>query len=77
MNLIFNLGGQELLLLFIIFGPFILAGIALIDIIRSTFKENDKIIWVLIVLLLPVIGPILYFIIGMSKKVKNTDSFDK
>lgn len=77
MNLIFNLGGQELLLLLIIFGPFILAPIALIDIIRSTFKENDKIIWVLIVLLLPVIGPILYFIIGKGKKVKNTDNFDK
>ncbi len=76
MNLIFNLGGQELLLLFIIFSPFILAGIALIDILKSTFKENDKIIWVLIVLLLPVIGPILYFMIGKSKKVKNSSSFD-
>jgi hypothetical protein len=69
MNLVFNLGYQELLLLSIILVPIILPVFALIDILRSEFKGNDKLIWILIVLFLPVMGSILYYFIGRFKKV--------
>lgn len=45
--------------------------IALIDILRHDFNGSDKLIWVLIVLLFPIIGAILYFLIGNSKKIKK------
>ncbi len=50
---------------------FLLPAIALVDIIRSEFNGNDKIIFTLIVLFLPVLGAILYFIIGPSRKIQK------
>ena len=45
--------------------------IALIDILKSDFRDtNGKIIWVLVVIFLPVIGSILYFLIGKSQKIQ-------
>ncbi|WP_213195522.1 PLDc N-terminal domain-containing protein [Cloacibacterium caeni] len=55
--------------LFIILLPSVLWIFALIDILKSNFKDStNKIIWVLIVLLLPVLGSILYFIFGGQQK---------
>ncbi len=48
--------------------------IALIDIIRSEFIGNNKIAWVLIVIFFPIIGAIIYFVIGNEQKIKNTGS---
>lgn len=62
----------EVILILLIAIPFflILPLIALINIIRSNFKEkNDKLIWVLIVLFLGIIGAILYFILGKKQKL--------
>ena len=54
--LIFWLGG---LILFIV---------ALIDVIRRQFSNpSDKTLWIILVIVLWVIGPILYFIIGRKK----------
>jgi hypothetical protein len=44
--------------------------IALIDILRSDFRGNDKVVWVLIVIFFPFFGSILYFIIGRSRKIR-------
>lgn len=56
---------------FFIVLPSILWIIALIDILKSDFKDtNGKIIWILIVLFLPLIGSILYFAIGKNQKIK-------
>ncbi|WP_347173974.1 PLDc N-terminal domain-containing protein [Polaribacter uvawellassae] len=44
--------------------------IALIDILRSDFKGNDKIIWVLLVLFMNLLGTLLYFMIGAKQKIK-------
>lgn len=42
----------------------------LVDIIRANFKgENDKIIWLLLIIFLPLIGSILYLAIGMNQKI--------
>ncbi|WP_345167323.1 PLDc N-terminal domain-containing protein [Algibacter aquimarinus] len=45
--------------------------IALISILKNEFKNNDKIMWVLIVLLVPFLGTILYFILGRPKRIKK------
>lgn len=43
--------------------------LALVDIVRSEFNTPDiKIIWVLIVLLMPFIGPVLYLIFGRPQR---------
>lgn len=56
--------------------PLILVIAALIDILRSNFREtNTKLIWVIIVIFVPVIGSLLYFILGGSQKTKRPDPF--
>ena len=67
---------QTILLVFLLLS-FVLPLIALINIVRSEFKgRNDKLIWVLIVLLLPVLGSLVYFIIGGSQKVDKSEHMD-
>lgn len=43
---------------------------AIIDIIKSDFSGNNKIIWLLIVILVPLLGIILYAFIGRKQKTK-------
>ncbi len=72
-----GLGFPEVLLP-VFFGclPFILAIAALIDILRSEFREsNTKLIWVIIVIFVPVLGSILYFILGKNHKIKRPGPF--
>ena len=47
--------------------------IALVDIMRSEFSGNNKTAWLLVVLLAPGLGVILYLIIGMRQKVRKTE----
>ncbi|WP_179345406.1 PLDc N-terminal domain-containing protein [Winogradskyella ursingii] len=65
--------GPELILVvwavLIIFG-IVLPFIALISILKNRFKDNDKLIWVLVVLFLPILGSILYFVMGRSKRLR-------
>ncbi|MPR34947.1 PLDc N-terminal domain-containing protein [Salmonirosea aquatica] len=49
-------------------GTIVLPVIALVDILKHNFTGSDKIIWVLIVLFLPFVGSILYFVIGSKQK---------
>jgi hypothetical protein len=55
------IGPQEIILFVIIF-VIIIPLAALINILTNQFRGNDKIIWVLVVLFIPVIGSILYFL---------------
>jgi len=43
---------------------------ALVDIVRSEFRGNDKLVWVLVVIFFPLLGSILYFLIGRSSKIR-------
>lgn len=45
--------------------------ICLVDILKNNFEKNDKLIWVLVVIFIPVLGSILYLSIGKNKKIKN------
>jgi hypothetical protein len=67
-----KIGITELILVFILPGCFLLLHIlAFIDIFRNKFKRYDKIMFVLFVIFVPVIGPILYFIIGPERKIEK------
>jgi len=65
-----GLGIFELLLILMISGVFFLPWLfALIDCLKSEFKESNlKVIWVVVLLLVPFLGWILYFIIGRGQK---------
>lgn len=62
-----GIGGMESLVLFLIIT--ILWLWALIDVVKSNFKGSTKIVWVLLILILPLLGSILYLIIGRKQKV--------
>lgn len=72
MDLIMGIGALEMAIVFI---PMLLMlGLwiaAIIDIVRSNFTDNNqKLVWILIVILVPLIGTILYFALGRSGRVK-------
>ena len=59
------IGLLELILIIII--PLVLLPlIALIHLLKHQFKGNDKLIWLLVILFFPIIGSILYFVIGKN-----------
>lgn len=66
--LFLNIGTQEIiiLLIFAVMGlaPLILAIVAIIDIFKRNFenKSTDKILLIILVLFLPIIGSIIYFV---------------
>jgi hypothetical protein len=42
---------------------------ALADILKNNFKKNNKIIWILVVVLIPILGSVLYYMIGRNQKI--------
>lgn len=69
-----NIGASEIIMLIILFGvlpSLILTIYCLFYITRSKFKDpTNKLLWTLIVLFLaPIIGSILYLVLGMSQKI--------
>ncbi|HEX2899096.1 MAG TPA: PLD nuclease N-terminal domain-containing protein [Bacteroidia bacterium] len=42
--------------------------IALIDILRHDFRENQKLVWLIAVLFVPLVGTIAYFAIGRKQR---------
>jgi hypothetical protein len=74
-NLLFigGIGGSEIMLLLFFIGiPTILWLWALIDLLTSEFTSStNKLIWVVVILFLPVLGGILYLLIGRKQKVRT------
>jgi hypothetical protein len=62
-----GIGLPELLILLLLSG--IPSLIAFIDIVRSEFTGYNKLVWLLAVIFFPLIGWILYFIIGRKQKI--------
>lgn len=65
------IGPWQIILIFATIFGLILPLIALIDIIRSEFEGNNKLIWVLIVIFLSILGALLYFAIGRRQKINK------
>lgn len=60
-----------ILLIYII--PGILWLWALIDLVKSEFTDkNMKLIWALIIIFIPLIGSIIYLVMGRKQKLPNT-----
>ena len=64
------IGPMELVLLLVLLVlPYsILWVIAFVDILRSEFRDNEKLIWVLAVIFAPVLGMLCYFLFGRKRK---------
>jgi hypothetical protein len=63
--------GGILLTLFIVLFIILLPLAALISVLTSEFQGNDKIIWVLIIIFLPFLGSVLYFLIGRDRRINR------
>lgn len=48
--------------------------LALISILKNNFLNNEKLVWVLVVLFVPLVGAILYFIIGRPKRLLKKEA---
>lgn len=47
---------------------------AIIDIVKGGFKsESDKLVWLILVLMIPFLGTVLYFLIGQKQKTDPSD----
>ncbi|MBA3031404.1 MAG: hypothetical protein FP816_21675 [Desulfobacteraceae bacterium] len=60
----------ELAVLLVLFG-FIIGICALVSVLRSEFTGYNKLIWLLVVLLVPVIGSLLYFFMGRKQRIQK------
>ncbi len=69
------LGAWQIILILVALIMLLFPVFALISILKNDFKNNDKIVWVLVTLFLPFFGPLLYFIIGRPKRLKKQNTF--
>jgi hypothetical protein len=69
MTYLFIFGGGLLITLMIILFIFLFPLLALISVLLNEFPGNEKIMWVLIIIFLPFLGAILYFLIGRDKRL--------
>ncbi|MDI6850076.1 MAG: PLD nuclease N-terminal domain-containing protein [Candidatus Saccharicenans sp.] len=45
--------------------------IALIDVLKHEFPGNDRLIWILVIIFFPLLGPILYLVIGKKSRLRK------
>lgn len=55
----------------------ILPIICLVSILKNEFKNNDKVIWLVVVVLIPFIGSVLYLFIGRKQRLGLNDTNTK
>jgi len=66
------LGTQEIVILLLVsLVMFVIPIIALVDILKNDFEGNNKLIWVLVILLTWLLGAILYYFIGRKQKIER------
>ena len=71
MTFLFLFGGGLLITLLFVLFIILLPLFALISALVSDFPGNEKIIWVLIILFLPFLGSVLYFLIGTGQRIQR------
>lgn len=47
--------------------------IVLIDVLRNNYTENNKLIWILVILFTGLIGTLLYLMVGTKQKIKKVN----
>jgi hypothetical protein len=58
---------EIILIFFVVLFPLI----ALISILTNKFSGNEKLLWVIVVILIPLVGSILYFVFGKKNIIKK------
>jgi len=58
---------EIILIFFVVLFPLI----ALISILTNKFSGNEKLLWVIVVILIPLVGSILYFVFGTKNIIKK------
>ena len=71
MTFLFLFGGGIIITLLVVLFIFLIPLLALISALMSDFPGNEKILWVLIILFLPFLGSVLYFLIGRNKRISR------
>jgi multisubunit Na+/H+ antiporter MnhG subunit len=66
-----GLGLSGLFIFLISLAGFLLWIFALIDACKSDFSGNNKIIWILIIIFIPLIGPVLYLAVGKGQRIQD------
>lgn len=52
--------------------PVLIVLSALVDVLRNEFDPHqNKLIWVIVIILVPVLGSILYWVIGRNQRVRR------
>ena len=69
MTFLFLFGGGLLITLLVVLFIFLIPLLALISALTSEFPGNEKILWVLLIIFLPFLGSLLYFIIGRDQRI--------
>jgi hypothetical protein len=69
MSILFLFGGGLLITLLVIVFILLLPLLALISVLTNEFQGNEKVMWVLIIIFLPFLGSVLYFLIGRDKRM--------
>ncbi len=57
-------------LIYMIIVPLFFLIVPLVDILKNEFNGNNKIIWIMVVIFLPVLGGMLYFVLGIGRNHK-------
>ncbi len=65
-------GGEIIIILLFLLLPILAWVIALVDIIRSQFRsDTDRLLWIMVVTLAPVLGVLVYLVLGRRYKVEE------
>ena len=64
MPLLFRIRSILIIVFFFLFWGWTLA-----DILKNNFKKNYKLIWIIVVALIPILGAIFYFMTGRKQKI--------
>lgn len=48
---------------------FILIVLALMDLFKSTLPANTKLLWLIVILIAPVLGSVIYLILGRNSRI--------
>jgi hypothetical protein len=71
MTFIFLFGGGLIITLMVILFIFLFPLLALISVLMNDFQGHEKIMWVVIIIILPFLGSLLYFLIGRDKRINR------
>ena len=71
MTFLFLFGCGILITLLVVLLIFLIPLLALISALMSDFPGNEKILWVLIIIVLPFLGSVLYFLIGRNQRISR------